>query len=134
MGVRPLLLSIAGVTLLLATGCRTVTGGSCHKPQEYQQAGNLPPLKAPAGLDGPDTSGAMEIPELNQPEAPVDPDGPCLDAPPALTEPPPPLSDIEVPLPPTRRPASAAPRAEGSDSGESGETRERRRPSPRPPR
>src|SRR5690606_41496256 len=109
MTLRPLLLSIASLALLAATGCRALTGSnSCHKPQAYETAGNLAPLRVPAGLSGPDTSGALVIPEVNQPELPAEPDGPCLEAPPALTEPPPPPSDVVLPDPSTRggRPAA----------------------------
>ncbi len=118
MNTRPLLLSIAGLALLLASGCRTLTGGSCHKEQPYETADSRPPLRVPPGLDGPDTSGALAIPELNEPEAPLDPDGPCLDAPPALTAPPPPPSDITLPQPgaPGEGPGSGSPPPEDTAS------------------
>lgn len=129
------LVAIAG-GVLLASGCRTLTGGSCHKPQAYEQVEDLPPLKIPAGLDGPDTAGALEIPELNAPEIPADPDGPCLDAPPALTAPPPPPSEVVLPPPPERgTSAPAGPRASGSsESDEADEPDTRRRRPPRRPR
>jgi hypothetical protein len=89
MTLRPaLLLPPALVALLLASGCSTVVGGACHKPQPHHTAGNLPPLKMPPGLEAPDTADAMRIPEVNQPELPLDPEGPCLDAPPSITAPP----------------------------------------------
>ena len=71
MSLRPLLLSIASISLLLAAGCRTLSGGSCHKPQSYENAQAYPPLRVPAGLDGPKTDGALEIPVVNEPEPPV---------------------------------------------------------------
>ncbi|HWL63902.1 MAG TPA: hypothetical protein VNQ32_13995 [Steroidobacteraceae bacterium] len=124
-----LLLSSAVVALLLASGCSTVVGGACHKVQPHQTAGNLPPLKMPAGLDGPDTAEALAIPEINQPELPLDPDGPCLDAPPAITAPPLPatpeydLTDIER--------LSRTPQQAGEE-GQEEESRRRRRPPSRP--
>jgi hypothetical protein len=128
MKSRPLLLSLIAASLLLASGCRTVLG-SCHKQQPYQAAGNLPTLKVPTGLDGPDTEGAMQIPEITEPQLPQDPDGPCIDAPPAITAPPLPATP-EYDLPAAERlsrsPADAeAPRSED-------EPRRRRRPPSRP--
>jgi len=119
----------AMVALLLASGCSTVVGGACHKTQPHQTAGNLPPLKMPTGLDGPDTSEALAVPEVTQPELPVDPDGPCLEAPPAITAPPLPatpeydLTDIER--------LSRTPQQAGEE-GQEDEPRRRRRPPSRP--
>lgn len=134
MTLRPLLLSVASLALLAATGCRAITGNSaCHKPQAYEAAGNLAPLRVPAGLSGPDTSGALTIPEVDQPELPLDPEGPCLEAPPALTEPPPPPSDVVLPERPARgeRPADDNARP---DAGEQKDEPQRRRRPPRRPR
>ncbi len=65
MMLRPgLLLPPAILVLLLASGCSTVIGGACHKPQPHHTAGNLPPLKVPVGLDGPDTPPATTAPPL----------------------------------------------------------------------
>lgn len=98
MNLRLLLLVTASLALLAASGCRVLTGSSsCRNPQPYQAAESLPPLRVPAGLQAPDTSGALRIPELNQPEYPRDPDAPCLESPPALTEPPPPAANIVLP-------------------------------------
>src|SRR5688500_17086895 len=97
--LRPLLLALGGASLLLAMGCRTVIGGSCHKEQPYAAAEDLQPLRVPAGLDAPDTGTALQIPALAEPEAPLDPDGPCLDAPPAIVAPELPPSGIEAPPP-----------------------------------
>lgn len=130
MTLRPMLLTCAGLALLAATGCRTVTGGSCHQPQAYESAGNLPPLRVPTGLDAPDTTGALLIPELDRPELPLDPEGPCLDAPPALTEPPPPPSEVVLPGPDDFDDADdAGPQA---SAGEPRPERSRRRPPRRP--
>lgn len=135
MTLRPMLLSLACVALALATGCRSVVGGSCHKPQAYADAGNLPPLRMPPGLEGPDTREALEVPALNEPEIPLDPEGPCLDAPPAIVAPPLPPSDIVLPDPSTRR--REATRRTDSETAEpereedDGNRRPRRPPRPR---
>jgi hypothetical protein len=50
----------------------------------------------PADLDGPDTSAALEVPDVNEPAIPLDPEGPCLEAPPAITAPPLPPSAESV--------------------------------------
>jgi hypothetical protein len=136
MNLRPLLLSLACVALALAAGCQSVVGGACHKPQVYAQAGNLPPLKVPAGLDGPDTSEAMQVPELTEPEVQLDPDGPCLEAPPAIVAPPLPPSELSLPeRRPARQRGGDGPRQQGEQAGESTpdeEPRRRRRPPTRP--
>lgn len=128
MTLRPLMLPIATLALLLAAGCSTLTGGACHKQQEYEQAQNLPPLRVPAGLDSPETEGALAIPVLNEPEVPLDPEGPCLEAPPALTEPPPPLSDVVLP----ERDARGRTAAEVQEEDGDRPTRSKRRPPRRP--
>lgn len=102
--LRALLAGGAGAALLLIAGCQTVAGGSCHKPQAYQAAEDLQPLRVPDGLTAPDTDDAMQVPPLTTPAATVDPDGPCLDAPPAITAPPLPPSGVVDP--PPRRPGS----------------------------
>ena len=134
MTLRPMLLSLACAALALATGCRGVVGGSCHKPQAYAEAGNLPPLRVPPGLDGPDTSEALEVPELNEPEITPDPDGPCLDAPPAIVAPPLPPSDIVLPDPSTRRRETSRRDRETAEPGQEEDEGNRRPRRPRRPR
>jgi hypothetical protein len=78
---------------LLLGGCRSGPA-SCPKPGIYTQAQSIAPLRIPAGLDAPDTRGALLVPELDQPEAPRPAGAPCLDQPPkfsnsARLEPPP---------------------------------------------
>jgi uncharacterized lipoprotein len=54
----------------------------CHAPQEYQRAQEVAPLKVPAGLDTPNTQGALLIPNVAlAPPQPGLKDA-CLDAPP----------------------------------------------------
>jgi uncharacterized lipoprotein len=70
---------------LVLGGCKHFTGGGCNKPDGYAGAEDLPPLRIPTGLDGPDTRGALRIPQLNEPEAPRDSKGACLEDPPPIT-------------------------------------------------
>jgi uncharacterized lipoprotein len=77
---------IAALSLsLLLGGCKHLVGDNCNKPQAYANARDLPPLRIPVGLDGPDTRSALRIPELTEPEAPRDPKGACLESPPPIT-------------------------------------------------
>lgn len=136
MSPRLLFLSAGTALLLLAGGCSSVVGGACHKPQPYAGAENLGPLRIPAGLNAPDTREAMLIPDLDVPEVPLDPDGPCLEAPPALTAPPLPPSGID-PLPdlqPLRSTGRTGPRpdADSRQGDEESEAPRRRRPPSRP--
>ena len=52
--------------------------------KDYVGAKELPPLKAPPGLESPDTRNALKLPNLNTPERVRGPDEPCLDAPPIV--------------------------------------------------
>jgi uncharacterized lipoprotein len=70
---------------LLLTGCKHLVNGGCNKAEGYAAAEDLPPLRIPAGLDGPDTRSALRIPELNEPEAPRPAKGSCLEDPPPLS-------------------------------------------------
>lgn len=74
--------------LLLLGGCSLFGSKSCHKPQVYEEAQTVAPLRIPVGLDPMDTRGALKIPDLTEPEAPRAKDGPCLDEPPPLVVPP----------------------------------------------
>jgi uncharacterized lipoprotein len=75
------------------TGChgalrRVLHGRSCNKPQMYATAQSIAPLKVPAGVDPPDTHGALRIPALDEPAPPPRKlTDPCLDAPPPFSAP-----------------------------------------------
>jgi uncharacterized lipoprotein len=72
------------VAALALGGCRVMRGAnSCHKTQAYMAASSVAPLKIPPGLDVPDTTNALHIPDLKEP-APPRRKGkdPCLDEPP----------------------------------------------------
>lgn len=75
--VFPVLLMIGVVG-----GCRSFE--SCPAPPEELMVGeSIPPITAPLGLETPDTSGALRIPEINEPERPRDRGEGCLDSPPS---------------------------------------------------
>ncbi|MGH8259408.1 MAG: hypothetical protein ACREUG_06925 [Steroidobacteraceae bacterium] len=79
----------AGAALVLA-GCHRglLRDHACNKPQPYDSAQSITPLKVPPGIDAPDTHAALQIPALNEPAPP--PRGlrePCLDEPPSYATP-----------------------------------------------
>ena len=53
----------------------------CNKPQPYQAATVVPPLRVLPGLDAPDTRNALRIPDVPAPQRPPE-SGRCLDQPP----------------------------------------------------
>lgn len=78
---------LLAVSLALA-GCHPIRAlksraYSCHNKQPYMAATSVAPMKIPPGLDVPDTTNALKIPDLNEP-APPPRKGhdPCLDEPP----------------------------------------------------
>lgn len=85
-------LALSAAVLLSLGGCKTLhhlaSGESCNKPQPYQRATSIPPLAIPQGLDAPDTSHALEVPQLNEPAPPPrGPNDPCLSTPPSFNVP-----------------------------------------------
>ena len=68
----------------LSSGCHLFSKltPDCHTAQEYQRAGQVPPLKVPAGLDTPNTQGALVIPAVELAPPPPGPKDVCLDVPP----------------------------------------------------
>ncbi len=74
---------------LLMGGChvRTLLQPDCHRTQEYQRALQVAPLKVPEGLDSPNVSGALVIPEAGVEPPPIGPKEACLDSPPRFKEP-----------------------------------------------
>jgi uncharacterized lipoprotein len=63
---------------------------ACHNvaKQPYMAAKSSAPLNIPPGLDAPDTTNALKIPRLNEPELPARKgQDPCLDEPPAFAQP-----------------------------------------------
>ena len=78
-----------GACVVLLNGCHFLRGvNSCQKPAAYETAEDRPPLKIPPGLKSPDTSQALRIPALNEPEPPPRKKGdPCLNEPPPYAVP-----------------------------------------------
>jgi uncharacterized lipoprotein len=89
MSLDRVLLLIAATTL--TSGCHLFSKltPDCHTPQEYQRAGQVPPLKVPAGLDSPNTQGALVIPSVELAAPPPGPKDVCLDVPPRYKAAPP---------------------------------------------
>ncbi|MGH8138800.1 MAG: hypothetical protein ACREVV_11485 [Steroidobacteraceae bacterium] len=89
MKYRVALLGLMAVLVGLA-GCHPLrairnAGRSCRDNQAYVKATSIAPLRIPAGMDSPDTTNALHIPALNEPEPPRrNPKDPCLDEPPAF--------------------------------------------------
>ncbi|MDB6088209.1 MAG: hypothetical protein JWN85_993 [Gammaproteobacteria bacterium] len=77
---------LTAAVLLALSGCHPFRSksNSCHKPQPYAAAKSSPPLRIPAGLDVPDTTNALHIPDLKEPAPPARKGkDPCLDEPPS---------------------------------------------------
>jgi uncharacterized lipoprotein len=78
---------IAVLALGLASGCKSRME-SCHQSnKDYAGARELPPLKAPPGLDTPNTRNALKVPPLATPERVRGKNEPCLDIPPPFNSP-----------------------------------------------
>jgi uncharacterized lipoprotein len=101
---------------MLTSGCHLFgkLTPDCHTAQEYQRAGQTPPLKVPAGLDSPNTQGALVIPTVALAPPPPGPKDACLDVPPRYQPAPPNKAASEMPgasaprVPPTPPPAPPA--------------------------
>ena len=71
----------------LASGCRSHSTTCKQDNKDYVGAPELLPLKAPPGLDPPDTRNALRLPPLDTPERPRGKNEACLDAPPPFANP-----------------------------------------------
>ena len=82
MRVERAILVIAAASLLC--GCHMFRNrvAVCNKPQEYQRAAQVTPLKVPVGMDTPNTQGALVIPTVELTPPPRGPHDACLDSPP----------------------------------------------------
>ena len=112
-----LIASIAAVSVSGCNGMRKVANAAlpgqpfeakqklvCKQDnKDYVGAKELPPLKAPDGLEPPDTRNALKIPVLQSAERVRGRDEPCLDAPPVF-------STGKTPAAPTPAPAPKQPR------------------------
>jgi uncharacterized lipoprotein len=75
---------LAGTALI---GCKSQME-SCHQSnKDYAGAKDMPPLKAPPGLETPNTRNALKVPPLATPERLRGKNEPCLDIPPPFSTP-----------------------------------------------
>lgn len=78
------------LTLLMGvSGCHTLhnrfSSNRCTESKTYQGERSVAPLKVPLGLDAPDTTSTLRLPQLNEPAPPPRPrTAPCLDEPPSF--------------------------------------------------
>ena len=76
----PAILFASVLSLLLLPGCKS-RGPTCNQTnKDYVGAPELPPLKAPPGLD-------LRVPPLDTPERPRTKNEACLDIPPPFANP-----------------------------------------------
>jgi len=89
MSLDRILMVVAAAALM--SGCHLFSRltPDCHTRQEYQRAGQAPPLKVPAGLDSPNTQGALVIPKVELAPPLPGPKDTCLDVPPRYKPAPP---------------------------------------------
>ncbi|HTB86947.1 MAG TPA: hypothetical protein VK743_03315 [Steroidobacteraceae bacterium] len=89
MSFDRVLLLVAASALM--SGCHLFSklNPDCHSAQEYQHALSIPPLKVPAGLDSPNTAGALVIPAVADAPPPPGPHDSCFDVPPRYKPAPP---------------------------------------------
>ena len=90
MRIHRIVLVIAAA--ILCNGCARLLHGfapDCHKPQEYQRAVQKAPLQVPAGLDTPNTAGALVIPTIGVTPPPPGRHDQCMDVPPRYRPAPP---------------------------------------------
>ena len=78
-------LSVLAVASL--AGCKTKLESCSQDNKDYAGAREMPPLKAPPGLDPPDTRNALKVPPLDTPERIRGKNEPCLDIPPPYANP-----------------------------------------------
>src|SRR5260370_39681183 len=88
MSLDRILVLIAASALM--SGCLfSNLNPDCHSKQEYQHALSAPPLKVPAGLDSPNTAGALGLPPGTGAAPPPGPPDQGHDLPPRYQPPPP---------------------------------------------
>ncbi len=64
-------IGLLAAVVCLTSGCnpfrRSHADAVCKGPEGYANASSVPSLKVPAGLESPDTRGALRVPDLNTP-------------------------------------------------------------------
>jgi uncharacterized lipoprotein len=86
MRIAVVLLSAALATSMLA-GCKSGKVSCRQTNKDYVGAKEMPPLKAPPGLETPDTRNSLKVPDLTTPERVRGRDEACLDMPPPFATP-----------------------------------------------
>lgn len=82
MNVDRALLVVALGAVTSGCGLFNRLNPDCHASQDYQHAASVAPLKVPAGMDAPNTQGALVIPTVELAPPPPGPKDACLDVPP----------------------------------------------------
>jgi uncharacterized lipoprotein len=85
-------LALSSAVLLALSGCKVIHhithDDACNKAQPYMRATSIASLNIPPGMSSPDTSHALDVPQLNEPAPPPrSPRDPCLAAPPNFNVP-----------------------------------------------
>lgn len=78
-------LPLLTISLLIVSGvigCSRAGMPRCDKQQEYQTVGSIDAVEVPAGMNQPERSGSLEIPDLSPDARARAPGDPCLEAPP----------------------------------------------------
>ncbi len=84
---------LGAVAVIALAGChhaipKAFKAKDCNRPQPFDRAQSIPPLRVPPGIDPPDTHSSLRIPAYNEPAPPPRPlTGPCLDEPPLYATP-----------------------------------------------
>jgi len=73
---------VAAALVCGLSGCFSGGQPSCDKAQEYQRSTGIDPLQVPDGLDEPDRSDSLSIPEPSANARQRDEIDPCLQSPP----------------------------------------------------
>ena len=84
---KPAIFLASVLALALLSGCKSKETSCKQDNKDYVGAQELPPLKAPPGLEPPDTRNALKIPPLDTPERPRGKNEACLDVPPPFANP-----------------------------------------------
>lgn len=75
---------VLAASAVAVSGCR-VFHASCDAPPEGKEIATIPSIRVPEGVPAPDTTAALRIPELKQPERVRRSSEPCLEDPPLYT-------------------------------------------------
>ena len=80
-------LVVAILAVAVMSDCKSRMESSHQSNKDYAGAKEMPPLKAPPGLETPNTRNALKVPPLATPERVRSKNEPCLDIPPPFSTP-----------------------------------------------